>query len=37
MIEFEGLNYLAIVAAWLVNCAVGAYWYSPAGFAKKME
>lgn len=35
MIEFEGLNYLAVVVAWLVNCAVGAFWYSPAGFAKQ--
>lgn len=35
MIEFEGLNYLAIVAVWLINCAVGAYWYSPAGFAQQ--
>src|SRR5690606_27084899 len=28
-------NYLAIVVAWLVNCVVGAFWYSPAGFAKR--
>ena len=35
MLEFEGLNYLAIVVAWLVNCAVGAYWYSPTGFGKQ--
>jgi len=34
MIEFEGLNYLAILLAWIVNMAVGAFWYSPAGFAK---
>ena len=35
MLEFEGLNYLAIVVAWLVNCAVGAYWYSPTGFGRQ--
>lgn len=35
MIDFEGLNYIAIVLAWIVNIAVGAFWYSPAGFAKQ--
>lgn len=35
MLELEGLNYLAVVAAWLVNVVIGAYWYSPAGFGKK--
>lgn len=34
MIEHEGLNHLAVLIAWLINCAVGAYWYSPAGFGK---
>ena len=34
MLEHEGLNHLAVLVAWLVNCAVGAYWYSPAGFGK---
>ncbi len=37
MLELEGLNYLAVVVAWLINCGIGAYWYSPAGFAKKWE
>ena len=37
MLELEGLNYWAIAAAWVVNCAVGALWYSPSGFAKKWE
>lgn len=37
MLEFEGINYWAIVVTWLIYCAVGAYWYSPAGFAKKWE
>ena len=35
MLEFEGLNYWAIIVAWLVNAAVGAYWYSPKGFSKQ--
>ena len=37
MLTLEGLNYWAIVVAWIINCAVGAYWYSSAGFAKKWE
>lgn len=32
MLELEGLNYWAIVVAWLMSCAVGAWWYSPAAF-----
>lgn len=35
MLELEGLNYWAIIVAWLVNVSIGAYWYSPAGFGKK--
>jgi len=35
MLEFEGINYWAVVVAWVINCAVGAFWYSPAGFAKR--
>ncbi len=34
MLDFEGLNYWAIAIAWLVTVAIGAYWYSPAGFGK---
>ncbi len=37
MLELEGINYWAVIAAWIVNCAVGAYWYSPAGFAKQWK
>lgn len=37
MLEFGGLNVWAIAAAWVVNCGVGAFWYSPAGFAKSWE
>jgi hypothetical protein len=34
MLEFSGLNYWAILVAWIVYCAVGSFWYSPAGFGK---
>jgi len=34
MLEFQDLNYWAILVAWLVYTSVGAYWYSPAGFGK---
>lgn len=34
MIELDGINYWAVGLAWLINCGVGAFWYSPAGFAK---
>jgi hypothetical protein len=37
MLDFSGINYLAVAVAWIINCAVGAFWYSPAGFAKKWE
>lgn len=37
MLEFEGINYLAVVATWVVYCAIGAWWYSPVGFAKAWE
>jgi hypothetical protein len=33
--EFNDLNILAIVVAWVINMAVGAFWYSPVGFAKQ--
>ncbi|CAN5369984.1 DUF1761 domain-containing protein [soil metagenome] len=35
MFEIDNLNYLAIVAATLVNVILGSWWYSPAGFGKK--
>lgn len=34
MLEFSGLNYWAVLVAWLVYVAVGSFWYSPAGFGK---
>lgn len=35
MLEFTGMNYWAIVVAWVFTAAVGAFWYSPAGFGKQ--
>ncbi len=35
MLEFDGLNIWAILVAWAIFCAVGSFWYSPAGFGKK--
>lgn len=34
MLDFSGLNYWAILVTWLIFCAVGSFWYSPAGFGK---
>lgn len=34
MIELSGLNYWAIIVAWLINVVVGSVWYSPVGFQK---
>jgi len=34
MIEFSGLNLLAIAAAWIFSVVLGSFWYSPAGFGK---
>ncbi|MDB5176428.1 MAG: hypothetical protein JWN75_96 [Candidatus Saccharibacteria bacterium] len=35
MLEFSGINYWAVIVAWIVYMAVGAFWYSTAGFAKQ--
>jgi len=35
MLEFAGINYWAVAVAWLIYVAVGAFWYSPAGFGKQ--
>ncbi|MFZ1249993.1 MAG: DUF1761 domain-containing protein [Candidatus Microsaccharimonas sp.] len=37
MLEFTGINYWAVTVVWLVYIAVGAWWYSPAGFAKRWK
>jgi hypothetical protein len=33
MLDFTGINYWAVIVAWAIYCIVGAFWYSPAGFA----
>lgn len=35
MLDFSGINYFAVLVAWLVSVIIGGYWYSPAGFGKK--
>jgi hypothetical protein len=35
MLLLDGINYWAIIVVWLIYMALGAYWYSPAGFAKQ--
>ena len=34
MIEFSGLNILAVLVAWIISVLLGSFWYSPAGFSK---
>jgi len=35
MLELAGINYWAVGVTWLLYVIVGAFWYSPAGFAKQ--
>lgn len=35
MLEFTGINYWAVATVWIIYMIVGAFWYSPAGFAKQ--
>lgn len=35
MLELSGINYWAIALVWLIYVAIGAFWYSTAGFAKQ--
>lgn len=35
MLEFLEINLWAVIVVWLLYMIVGAYWYSPAGFAKQ--
>lgn len=37
MLELTGLNIGALLVVWIIYMAVGAFWYSPAGFAKKWK
>ncbi|MES2630379.1 MAG: DUF1761 domain-containing protein [Patescibacteria group bacterium] len=34
MFDLTTLNYWAIIVAWIFTCALGSFWYSPAGFGK---
>lgn len=35
MLDVSGINVWSIVAVWVLYMVVGAWWYSPAGFAKR--
>lgn len=35
MLELEGINYLAVAVVWVIYMVIGAFWYSPMGFAKQ--
>ncbi len=35
MLDFEGINYFAVLVTWLISVIVGGFWYSPAGFGKQ--
>jgi hypothetical protein len=35
MLDFTGVNYIAVAVAWIIAVAVGGFWYSPAGFSKQ--
>ena len=35
MLDLVGINYWAVLVVWILYMAVGAWWYSTAGFAKQ--
>ena len=35
VLDISELNIWAVIVAWLINMFVGAFWYSPGGFAKQ--
>ncbi len=35
MLDFSGINYWAVAVVWIIYMIIGAFWYSPVGFAKK--
>lgn len=35
MLDLTGINYWAVLVVWVLYMAVGAWWYSKAGFAKQ--
>ncbi|MDO8335995.1 MAG: DUF1761 domain-containing protein [Candidatus Saccharibacteria bacterium] len=34
MLELQGINIWAVALVWLIYMFIGAFWYSPMGFAK---
>lgn len=35
MLELSGINFWAVLVAFVINVGLGAFWYSPGGFGKK--
>jgi hypothetical protein len=35
MLDLSGINLWAVLVAFIINVALGSFWYSPAGFGKK--
>jgi len=35
MLDLSGINFWAVLVTFVINVAVGAFWYSPSGFGKK--
>jgi hypothetical protein len=35
MLEFSGINFWAVLVAWIINVVVGSVWYSPVGFGRR--
>jgi len=34
MIDFDGINYFAVIVAWIISVVLGSFWYSPVGFGR---
>lgn len=37
MLEFSAINIWAVLVVWVIYLIIGAFWYSPAGFANKWK
>lgn len=35
MLDFDGINYFAVLVAWIISVIIGGFWYSPMGFGKQ--
>lgn len=35
MLDFNDINYPAVILAWIISMIIGGFWYSPAGFGKQ--